>query len=159
MARFLLLARSTGKSGRIKGDPVAIVDNSHVFSEGEDKELWLLNGHLEADWPGTFIIVDVPELSLVEAKRMDQIHDRPAIAGDPEFDDPDEANRFVILGRHRWNLNIDGLLPAAARNNMNNNAKAQITKNALNNHTIDRSGLDDVLVTDTPRNVRPRNVR
>jgi len=150
MARFILLARPTGRTGRIKGDPCGVFPDSHIFGEREDKTVWIANGNDEADWSNTFYVLDVPTVTLEDGRRMMQQHKRPAIPGDLEFLAKDDADKFVILGRHRWNFDIDSLLPAAARENMASIGKISITKSTLNRFTVDRSGLDDKLITANP---------
>jgi len=153
MARFLLLARSTGRSARVKGDPVAVFDDSHIFGEREDKSIWLANGNAETAWPGIFFVLDVLGITLEEAKRMIQVHKRAATAGDDEFDAPDAADRFVILGRHRWNFDIGGKLTVKERRDITNKGILRLTKKKLNSYTVDRSGLGDSLITASPRDI------
>ena len=153
MARFLLLARPTGRSGRVRGDPVGYFEDGTVFPYGNDKSVWLASGRSEADWPNTFMILDVPGVSVEEASRMMEEHKRPAVEGDPMFGVGDPEDRYVTLGRHRWNFDIDGRLPQQAIDNMNSNGRAGIARAILNSLVIDRSGLDDVFLTDTPKEV------
>jgi len=153
MPRFLFLAKPTVKSGRIKGDPVGVFKDSHIFGEREDKSVWLANGNQESDWPGTFCIVDVAGVSLKKAQRIMEIHKRQPNIFEPEFQFKDDADKFVRLGRHRWNFDIDGRLLPQEKDELEITGKIRITKQNLNSTTMDRSGLDDNLVTAAPKEV------
>ena len=153
MARFLLLAKPTGRSSRMKGDPIGVFEDDHVFSYGEDKALWLANGNLESEWTNTFCILDVPGVTLEEAQRMMEVYKRSAVEGDEEFDNPDDADKFVILGRHRWCFDLDTNGTVEEKQDMTDNAILSVTESKLNAYTVDRSGLDDVLVTDSPKEI------
>lgn len=144
MARLLLLATSTGKTGRVEGDPVFVGDDSHVFGEREDKRVWIANGNAEGDWPGIFYVIDIPGMPVEVARRIYDTWKRPATILDPEFEAPDEADRYVVLGRHRWQLGVADKIPGAARSKLRRDGFIEFpyVVDVINSYMRDRSELD-----------------
>ncbi len=144
MARFLLLAVDIAKNGRQEGDPVGAFDDTHAFGQREDKRIWLANGNDKNDWPGTFYVIDIPLMPVEVGERIYDQWKRPAVSGDLEFDAPDVPDRFVILGRHRWQLGVADKLPGNLRQQLRKDGFLIISFDVpmINDFMIDRNGLD-----------------
>ena len=151
MARFLLLAVDIAHNGRQEGDPVGAFDDSHVFGEREDKTVWIANGNAAADWPGTFYVIDIPAMTRSVGERIYDVWKRPAVPGDLEFEAPDAADRYVQLGRHRWQLGVADKLPGNIRQKLRRDGVISIPFDVptINNYMKDRNNLD-VFITNTP---------
>jgi len=152
MARFILLAKATGQSGRVEGDSCGVFPNNYVFGEREDKSVWIANGNDPNDWPGTFLIVTVLGIGWRSARRFKQPHRRRAHVLDPEFQAPDADDRFVRIGRNRWRFRLNNL-PIPKRRELRENGVITLIydKAVLNNVIIDKANLD-VLIHDNENN-------
>jgi len=151
MAQFLMLAKDIAHAGRLSGDPVTVVDDAHVFSENEDKRVWLANGNAEGDWEGLFEVIVITGMPVSIARRLYEDHIRAANLGDPEWNSIDEADRIVTLGPHRWQLGKQDRLPPPLANKLGRDGFVEVPYDipTLNNYIVDRQGLD-VFITDTP---------
>ena len=144
MARLLLLAVDIARNGRQEGDPVGVYPDDHVFGGREDIRRWVELGNDENDWPGTFYVIDIPGMPVSVAQRIYDVWKRPAVPGEDEYDAPDEEDRYVILGRHRWQLGVADKLPGNIRNRLRRLGYIEIEYNVtvINNYMNDRSELD-----------------
>ena len=144
MAQILLLAKATGQSGRFEGNPVGVYADDHVFNVGVDKRRWLAEGNTSQSWKGTFYIVAVPTMPVTTAERIMQPWRRAATVIDPEFGAPDAEDRYVELGRHRWQLGVADKLPGPIKSKLRRDGFIELPYDVptLNNYMIDRSGLD-----------------
>ena len=156
MAEILVLAKSIGADGsRTEGDPVAAKDDGANWGGHEDIRVWIAQGNAEADFPDMFYMILIPGMPLVSAERLMSAWTRPAVLGEPEFDNPDEADRYVTLGKYRWQLGVADKLPGRLKSRLRRDKiitidpYGQTTIDAINSYVTDRSGLD-VLITDTP---------
>ena len=146
MARFLLLAKSTGKSGRVRGDPVGVYKRSHVFAAMTDKVRFLAEGNKEEDWTNTFMIIDCDGISLREGRRMLEVYKRTPNIFEPEAQAKDDADKFVILGRHRWCFDIDNLGNQSEKDELIRESKLTCTRETFNSYIIDRTDANEKLV-------------
>jgi hypothetical protein len=144
MARLLMLAIDIAQNGRQEGDPVGVFEDSHVFGEREDKRVWLANGNPAGAWPGTFYVIDVTGMPVAVARRIYDKWKRAAVPGEPEFDAQDQEDRFVILGRHRWQLGVADKLPGGARQALRRDGFLVFGYDipTINGYMTDRSALD-----------------
>jgi len=144
MARFLLLAKDIAQNGRQEGDPVGVHDDTHTYGEREDKRVWLENGNDAKDWLGTFYVIDIPLMPREVGERIYDKWKRPAVEGEDEFEAPDPPDRFVILGRHRWQLGVADKLPGNLRQQLRRDGAIVISYDVplINDFMIDRSQLD-----------------
>lgn len=143
MAQFLMLASDIGPAGRTDGDPVSVVDDDHIWSENEDKRVWLANGHTSQSWPGLFEIISIPTMPLNIAQRINNQFIRGAIPGESAYLAPDLPDRIVVLGPHRWQLGKQSRLPPPLANQLNQNGFIEIPYDipTINNYMIDRQTI------------------
>lgn len=151
MASFLFLAKELSNAGRFEGDPVSIKNDSWQWSAEEDIDRWVAEGNAKGDFPDLFYVIDIVGMPLDTALRMTQQWVRAAVPGDPEYDAPDEEDRYVLLGPHRWQLGVADKLPGNLKGKLRKDRKLNIPYDipTINNYVTDRAGLD-VWITDTP---------
>lgn len=51
------------------GDIVSIYEDGHQWGIGESKQAWLAAGHTAASWPGIFLIVKIPTVTVDRARK------------------------------------------------------------------------------------------
>lgn len=154
MARLLLRSADLAHAGLYEGDPVAIVDDSHTFSQEEDIRVWVANGNAANTYPGLFYVIDLVGMPLEPARRLYEQWKRPAVPGDPEYDAPDPEDRCVFLGPHRWQLGVKDRFPPNLANQLRRDYYLEYTYGPtvvtwLNNYIIDRCEVD-VFVNASP---------
>ncbi len=151
MARFLLLAKDLPSAGRFEGDPVSIKDDLWQWSAAEDVRQWVAEGNAEKDYPDVFYTIDIFGMPVVTAKRITYEWKRAATVLDIELAAPDEADRYVFLGPHRWQFGVADKLPGNLRAKLRKDRFLDIPFDipAINSYVTDRAGLD-VWITDTP---------
>ena len=156
MAQIVTLAKSVGAAGaKAEGDPIAVYPDGFTAGSNEDIRVWVAQGNDEADFPDTFYMIDVPGMSHETGLRLLGPWVRAAVPGDPEYEAPDEADRYVRLGRFRWQLGVADKLPGPIKTALRKDRffviepYDQTAIDAINSYVIDRAELD-VLITDTP---------
>lgn len=151
-ARFLLLGKDLG-NGRGIGDPVSIVADSHVFSINEDIREWTAAGNEASAFPDLFLVIDIPGMPVVVARRMMEQWKRPTVPGDPGHGAGDPEDQCVLLHRHRWRFGVADLLPVQIRLAIQRDRYVSLVYDipALNTYIQDRAGTD---IFDTPTPVR-----
>ena len=165
MARFLLLAKDLTNAGKFEGDPVSIKDDNDTvttpsgtwyWSAEEDTRRWVAEGNDENDFPNLFYAIDIVGMSKPVAERLNQDWVRAAVDGDPEFENPDEADRFVFLGPNRWQFGVADKLPGQLKTRLRRDRFLDVPFDIdeINSYVTDRSGLD-VWITDTPIDPQP----
>ncbi len=143
MARILLIAKSIGRKGRTEGDPSVVVENSHIFGERADKSRWIASGNDPRDFPGIHYVVDIPDMPLAIAERIMQVWKRPATIVDLEWEG-DVDDRYVWIGRHRWQLGVADRLPGPIKAALRRDGIIELPYDeaAINSYMIDRNSLD-----------------
>jgi len=156
MAKLVTLAKGTGAAGtKAEGDPVATYDDSRTLGRKEDIRVWVAQGNDPRDFPDQFYVIDVPGMPIASAERIIQQWRRPSVDGDPNWDAPDQPDRFEWLGPYRWQFGVADKLPAQIKNRLRRDRFIvlepydQTLIDTINNYVIDRTGLD-VLITPTP---------
>jgi len=150
MAQILMLASDILNAGRLDGDPVSVVDDAHIFSAEEDKRRWLAEGGSDIEWDALvpqFQLIIITGMPLNIAQRITQTYIRGAEPGDPEYNAPDESDRIVQLGPHRWRLGKQDRLPPNIANQLNKNGFIEVPYDVgtLNNYIVDRQVIPDGL--------------
>jgi hypothetical protein len=72
-----------------KGDVISVVPDDHEFSQAA-----IDDNHTT--------VIDFQGIDLAKAKQLLEKQKRPAVEGEPEFDAPDEQDRFVYSGKNKW---------------------------------------------------------
>jgi len=75
MAEFLIRAKNNTNPDPVKneegcykrGDLVVAFPDGHTWGRMESKQQWLSEGNT-GTWPGTFVIIKIPDLTLAKAK-------------------------------------------------------------------------------------------
>ncbi len=160
VASFLFLAKELTQSGRFIGDPVSVKGDDDTvttasgtwhWSAEEDINRWVAEGILKGDFPDLFYVIDIPGMTKEIGERLLQLWKRPAHMADPEFNNPDESDRFVILGPHRWQFGVADKLPGPMKSKLSRDRRLEVPFDipTINSYVTDRAGLD-VWITDNP---------
>ncbi len=160
MASFLLLAKELTNAGRFEGDPVSIKDDGDTvttasgtwyWSAEEDIRRWVAEGNTENQFPDLFYTIDIVGMTRATALRITEQWKRAATVVDPELAAPDEADRFIMLGPHRWQFGVADKLPGRLRAKLRKDRFLDMPFDipTINSYVTDRTGLD-VWITDTP---------
>ncbi len=107
------------------GDPIQANPGNHSWGEEEDKRLWIAKYGGDSRWPGKLFILRINGLTVNRAREFIVPHIRPATVIDPEFNSPDDADKFVTVKLCCWNLDVEGL-PSEIRNSINDVGYAEM---------------------------------
>lgn len=138
MCEILLFARNNShsdpekdRSGCYKrGMPVIVQPDGHVWGIEESKQMWLASGRLATDWPGNFVIVKIPGVSVakVESLMYNQIEDD---AGNPVYEeDGATPKRFR---RRAWKVAVDSI-PTTIKNKLLADGEVTVTPTQIRNY-------------------------
>ena len=83
------------------GDVVTVVDDSHLWGEGESKRVWIDNGKDPDLWPGGFFILMIPDMAVAEAMYLlDEAGDTEDVVV-PGPDGDEVHTRFINNGNRK----------------------------------------------------------
>lgn len=126
-----------------RGDPVEVLENGADWGTEVDKRAYIAKYGSDVGWKNIFVIMQITDLSVQQAKVYLESNFRDATAVDSEFTAPDPADRFVQVARRVWGLFIDEL-PAVFRNQLINDGYTQmdtVQARAYFQHKIDRTPI------------------
>ena len=70
MAKILIRTVNGGNELRyMRGDPVVVVPDDHVWGRYESLEQWISEGRMAADWPDEFVILELTGLDVSAARQ------------------------------------------------------------------------------------------
>jgi len=157
MAEFLVYAKNeddpswdadTKAMRQQRGHIVDVGKNGKNWGRSESLSKHLLNGGTTTDWHGKFVIIKVPSLSVVKARKLLGPAHRPRVAGDPEFElvlPGAQPLRPVKLKKFQWRINFRKL-PIAARNELRDTGELKLTLaqlRVLADHNVTRHRFDE----------------
>ena len=91
-ARFW--AVSAGKA--VAGECISFIPDTMEYSESDRNDKYSY-------------IVHFPDLSIEKAPQLKEKQFRPANIGEPEFEAPDEKDRYVQTGKRKWRLKVEDI--------------------------------------------------
>ncbi len=120
-----------------RGDIVTVYPESHTsFGIRVRKKEWIANGRDPADFPGSFGIIHIPDLSLVRAKRL--IKERF------QNDDPGLGGEVQLM--RKWRA-VWSEVPANVKNKLRDDGEITLNigqSKAFIRHKMDESTMDTV---------------
>ncbi len=105
-----------------RGMPVTVQPDGHVWGLEESKQAWLAAGRLAADWPGHFVIVKIPGVSVAQVER---VVDRQT-EDDTGVEQVDAGGTPKTFRRRRWRVLVDNI-PNAIKNQLLTNGEVTVT--------------------------------
>lgn len=113
-----------------RGFPVVVQPDGHEWGLEESKQAWLAAGRAEAGWPGHFVIVKIPGVTVAQVERViePQAEDD---SGVPTLEEDGITSR--IFRRRRWRVLVDDI-PAAIRNQLLTNGEITVTPTQVRNY-------------------------
>lgn len=137
MAELLIFTRNNTHPDPVKdrrgcykrGHIVRVEADGFGWGACESKAAWIAAGRDVALWPGDFVIVKIPGVSVATVNALID-HQTEDDAGAPVTD---AEGKPVVFRRRRWRAAVDSI-PSAIRNQLLTNGEVTVTPTQIKNY-------------------------
>ena len=116
------------------GMVVNVYEEDHTWSRLESKQRFLFEGGLDADWPGTFGIINCPGLAvayMADIKEDQQCDDTGADHFGPHPDGMQHGPILCTYRRRAWIIDVDSM-PAPIKNELADTGETTLSSGQIN---------------------------
>jgi len=89
MPKLLVWRKQSSTALYKKGDVIAVIGDEQEFSDSE-----IADSHTTD--------IELSGVTLTKAKQLMEKERRPAVYGDPEYNAPDESDKWIYTGQNKW---------------------------------------------------------